>query len=307
MDRRTFLMKSALAAAAMAVPGRRLMANTLQPSQGTFKALRRNTGYFTEMGGTIGWLAAPDALLAIDSQFPQSAPHCLEGLQQRSDHAVDLLINTHHHRDHTGGNGVFSKVTDTIVAQQNVPKLQKEAYADNDELPPQTYPNKLFEKEWSVDVGDETLRARHYGPAHTGGDAVILLEKANVVHMGDLVFNRWYPVIDRPGGASIRNWVTTLETVIRDYPDDALYIYGHGNPKFGVSGKKEDLGVMRDYLSHLLDTVQKDLQAGKSKEEIMDRESFKQFPDFTAPSKRLTLAYNLEVAYNELTNAKREG
>lgn len=307
MDRRTFLMKSALAAVALGVPGPRLLANTLQPSKGTFKTLRRHTGYFTEMGGTIGWLAAPDALVAIDSQFPDSAPHCLAGLRQRTDHPMDLLINTHHHRDHTGGNGVFSKATDTIVAQQNVPELQKQAYAGNDELPPQTYANKLFEKEWTTDVGDETLRARHYGPAHTGGDAVVLLEKANVVHMGDLVFNRWYPVIDRPGGASIRNWVSTLETVIRDYPDDALYIYGHGNPKFGVSGRKEDLGVMRDYLSHLLDTVQKDLQAGKSKEEIMNRGSFEQFPDFTAPSKRLTLAYNLEVAYNELTNAKREG
>jgi len=39
----------------------------------------------------------------------------------------------------------------------------------------------------------------------------MMFERANVVHMGDLVFNRLYPYVDRPGGASVRGWVARLE------------------------------------------------------------------------------------------------
>ena len=35
-----------------------------------------------------------------------------------------------------------------------------------------------------------------------------------------------------------------LETVAQDYPADAIYIFGHGNPKFGVTGKRADLLVL---------------------------------------------------------------
>ena len=54
----------------------------------------------------------------------------------------------------------------------------------------QVYASTLFAKEWKTEVGDEVIRATYFGPAHTNGDAIIHFEKANVVHMGDLVFNR---------------------------------------------------------------------------------------------------------------------
>ena len=82
--------------------------------------------------------------------------------------------------------------------------------------------------------------------------------------MGDLMFNRIYPVIDRPGGASIRHWVVVLEEVAKTYPADAIYVFGHGNAKFGVranvimpglmetpmaiEGLSEALGIPKDKL-----------------------------------------------------------
>jgi cyclase len=84
---------------------------------------------------------------------------------------------------------------------------------------------------------------------------VVIFEKANVVHMGDLVFNRLYPVVDRPGGASIRGWIKALEDSAAAYPADAIYIFGHGKPEFGVTGDRDDLLVMRDFHSAVLDRV----------------------------------------------------
>ena len=66
-------------------------------------------------------------------------------------------------------------------------------------------------------LGDETVRARHWGPAHTGGDAAIHFEQANVVHLGDLLNNRGYPNVDAPAGASVHGWIQVLEKMAPAY------------------------------------------------------------------------------------------
>jgi cyclase len=176
------------------------------------------------------------------------------------------------------------------------------AAARNPQLGAPTLPDATFAETWRMEAGDEVVSARHFGPAHTRGDIVVLFEKANVVHMGDLMFNRIYPVIDKPGGARIRGWITLLETVARDYPADALYIFGHGNPRFGVTGTPADLLGFRDYLSALLAHVEAEIAAGKAKAEIVTRQNLDAFPDYHA-AQNSRLPSNLSVAYDELTGA----
>src|SRR5262245_12910362 len=85
------------------------------PVTPVFTPLRRNVGFFTGRGGTIGYLISPAGLIVIDSQFPDSAKLCLDGLNERSGgRPVDVLINTHHHGDHTGGNIVFKGVAKRV-------------------------------------------------------------------------------------------------------------------------------------------------------------------------------------------------
>jgi cyclase len=71
----------------------------------------------------------------------------------------------------------------------------------------QLFPETTFTETWSADAGDERVLAPYYGRAHTSGDVVITFERANVVHMGDLMFNQLHPVVDRAAGATIRNWI----------------------------------------------------------------------------------------------------
>ena len=72
-------------------------------------------------------------------------------------------------------------------------------------------PDRTLTDAWAFDHGDERVSIKHYGPAHTGGDVVIRFERANVAHMGDLMFNRAHPVIDRANGAYIANWIEDAE------------------------------------------------------------------------------------------------
>ena len=146
---------------------------------------------------------------------------------------------------------------------------------------------------------DATINTHHHAD-HTGGDAVVIFEKANVVHMGDLVFNRIYPFVDRPGGASVRGWIKSLNDSVASYPADAIYVFGHGNPKFGVTGRREDLLVMRDFLAAVLEHVQGEIAAGHDKAAVVGLENFPGFPDFHVPlPNRLGLV--LGATYDELT------
>ena len=105
----------------------------------------------------------------------------------------------------------------------------------------------------------------YHGAGHTGGDAVIVFERANVVHMGDLMFNRLHPRVDRPSGASIKNWISVLERVAKRH-GDATFIFGHAKPGQPITGPAKDLLYLRDYFSAALDYTQKAIKARQSLE-----------------------------------------
>jgi glyoxylase-like metal-dependent hydrolase (beta-lactamase superfamily II) len=310
MNRRDFVVRSTLLVSAGLMP-RSLFsaeaATTNPPAKAPtpasvteFRPLRRGVGVFTGRGGSIGWLSTQDELVVVDTQFPDTAELCLKGLPNRAGRQIDVVLNTHHHGDHTGGNGVFKAASKTIVAHENVPQLQRQRAERDGTLDRQVFADSTFAEEWRRSFGNETVTARYFGAAHTKGDVIVHFENANVVHMGDLTFNRVYPVIDRPGGASIRHWITVLEEATKTYPADAIYVFGHGNPKSGVVGGHSDIAAFRDYLSGLLEHVEKEIAAGKPKDQIVGLENLAGFPEFHSPLPN-RLGSNLGVAYDELT------
>ncbi|MSU22605.1 MAG: MBL fold metallo-hydrolase [Opitutus sp.] len=313
MNRRDFLVRSSLFASAGLLARAKLSAQaptggarpamSPAPAITEFRPLRRDVGIFTGRGGTIGWLANREALVVVDTQFPDTAATCLAGLPGRGARGLDVVINSHHHGDHTGGNAVFKPATKTIVAHANVPKLQFAAAEKAGNLDKQVYADTTFTDVWRRELGTELITARYHGVAHTSGDVTIHFEKANVVHLGDLMFNRLYPVIDRGAGGSIRHWITVLEEIEKTYPADAIYVFGHGNPKFGVTGQRGELLVLRDYLSGLLDYTAKKIAAGEAKEKIVALENLPGFADFHTPLPN-RLSGNLATAFDELTDKK---
>lgn len=274
--RREFLTHSALALSAVTlarfvpVAASQRGGGPAAPATPVFTPIRRNVGFFTARGGTIGYLAAADGVAVVDSQFPDTAPLCLEGLNERSggDH-VNVLINTHHHGDHTGGNIAFRDATRRVIAHVTAAEHMKAPPGRPAPTTENYYPTEIFMDVWTTAVADEVIRARHYGRAHTGGDAVVTFERANVVHMGDLMFNRRHPVVDRPAGASLANWITVLERTVADHEADTVYIFGHAGGDHPVTGSRADLDLMRDYLTELLEHVRTEQQAGRSREQAL--------------------------------------
>lgn len=266
-----------------------------------FADVRRNVGVFTMRGGTIGWLVNRDAVLVVDTQFPDAAKACVDGLKQKAaNRSIDTVFNTHHHGDHTGGNAVFRAEAKRIIAHANVPDLLRKGAAANPNAAAPTLPDATFDKTWSQDFGDEKVTARYDGPGHTGGDAMIHFERAHVVHMGDLLFHERHPRVDRPGGASIQNWMQILERVTRDMPADTIYIAGHSKEGLPVTVDSKAVLRFRDYFDAVLALARKSIAAGQTKEALAATTALPGFESYQGGG-ALSLSGVLTVAFEELS------
>src|SRR5438105_10035785 len=71
-------------------------------------------------GGRIGVLAGPDGILMVDSQYAQLTDKIVAAIRRISPTPIRVLINTHIHIDHTGGNANFAKMGATVYAREEL-------------------------------------------------------------------------------------------------------------------------------------------------------------------------------------------
>lgn len=295
--RRSFLRNSLLTGAGLSLANSQLFAQLLnQDTPYQMTLLRNQVGYFTERGGTIGYFIDNEGIAVVDTQFPEQSQHLIAEIQKLNDRKIDLLINTHHHGDHTSGNIAYQGIVNRVVAHENSKKNQIRVAEENNRTDAQLYPETTFSKEWTGKAGKEIISMKYFGAAHTDGDALVHFENANVVHAGDLIFNRRFPYIDKTAGANIQNWIVVLEQAQKIYDNDTQFIFGHSDNGFEVVGKKSDINAFQNYLSRLLETVDAALKSGKSEEEIMKITSIKGADEWKGDG----ISRSLSAAYMEL-------
>jgi len=76
-------------------------------------------------GGNIGVSVGKDGIYMIDSQFANISEDNLKTIRLLSDKPIKILVNTHHHGDHTGGNDAFKADGAIVMAHRNVDKRIK--------------------------------------------------------------------------------------------------------------------------------------------------------------------------------------
>jgi cyclase len=293
MQRRNFLRNTAVAAGAFTLLGKKSFASWITDPTYQFKSLRNNVGMFAEQGGTIAWLVNKEGIVVVDAEFPDPATHLIAELKKQSEKPFEWLINTHHHGDHTAGNISFKGLVKNVAAHANSLTNQKNVAVAQKKEDVQLYPDTTFTDTWKIKVGDERIQAYYFGPGHTNGDSMIHFEHANIVHMGDLVFNRRYPYIDRSAGASVKNWPVTLEMAQKKFDKDTLFVFGHAFDPLKVTGNMEDIKAMQNFMEKLAGFVQTSIKAGKTKEEILQAKSIPGVTDWQGDGieRGLTAAY----------------
>ena len=268
MNRRSFLQNTAFTMGAFTLAQQNILSALFQEPW-KITMLRNDVGIFTERGGTIAFLLSKDGIVVVDSQFPDQSKHLIDELKKKSEQPFKLLINTHHHGDHSGGNISFKGIVEHVLAHENSKKNQENSARQNKSEDKQLYPDQTYTNTWCQKVGKEKICLHYFGAGHTNGDSFIHFQHANIVHCGDLVFNRRHPYVDRNAGANMRSWINVLDKALNKFNKKTIYVFGHAGTGYEVTGKADDLKVFRDYLGNVLKFVEGEIKAGKTKEEIL--------------------------------------
>jgi len=268
MLRRSFIQNSALAVGALTLAQQKLL-TAFFDDPWKITMLTDSVGIFTERGGTIGFLLSKKEIVVVDSQFPDQSKHLIDELKKKTENPFKLLINTHHHGDHSGGNISFKGIVEHVLAHANSKINQENVAKQNKSEDKQLYPDKTYTDTWCEKFGKEKICLYYYGAAHTNGDSFIHFENANIVHCGDLVFNRRHPNVDRNAGANIKSWMQVLEKGMKKFDNKTTYVFGHAAAGYEVTGKADDVKKFGDYLGSLLKFVDGEIKAGKTKEVIL--------------------------------------
>jgi len=254
----------------------------------------------TSWGGNV--LVAPGdgpadeaGVLVVDSKYPAFAPAIRHDALAAGAETVHY-VNTHHHGDHSAGNITFvgkgrahahrncipriasqhesylnqvasSAQTAQRLGRERVTELARELADTLDSPPPEAWiPENEVGDNATVPVEGLEVRLHHAGPGHTDNDLYIHLPQRNTVHAGDLVFNGLHPFIDRPGGASARGWIESLDAIESLCDAGTTVGPGHG-PIGGVRIVRDQ----RAYLEQLIDAVRRAIRQGTPRDELVQQ------------------------------------
>ena len=242
------------------------------------EALAPGIHMLTGAGGNIGLSVGEDATFIIDDQFAPLTDKITAAIKAITDKPVRFVINTHWHGDHTGGNENFGKAGAVIIAHDNVRKRMSadqfnEVFKSTTPASPKAaLPVVTFAESVNLHLNGDTVHVVHVEPAHTDGDSIVHFTKANVLHMGDLFMNGFYPFIDVGSGGDVNGVVAAADKALALANDQTKIIPGHG-----PLATKADLTAFRDVVATVRDRVTTLIEEGKSLADVQAARPSKEF------------------------------
>jgi len=221
-------------------------------------------------GGRIGVLAGPDGILMVDAQYAELADKVLAAVKRISSAPIRFLVNTHIHRDHTGGNAKFAKLGATIFAREELREGMGKARSVNGSPVPASDPAAIPVVTYGLGepvkfhLNGEIVDLIPVRAAHTGGDTMIRFENANAIMIGDYYRNFGYPFIDINNGGSLQGMLEALDATMKVARSDTRLVPGHG-----TIIKRADLIPYRDMIFAIQGKVQQMIAQGKTQQDVL--------------------------------------
>jgi glyoxylase-like metal-dependent hydrolase (beta-lactamase superfamily II) len=256
----------------------------------------------------IGMIVGDRTTLIVDAGMgPRNGQVVVRELVKINKNAQLYLTTTHFHPEHVTGAQAFPDNTIVLrakVQQEEVVQKQPEFIANFSRRTPEIKallqdvkpraPDIVFEHELKLDLGGVTARLFWLGAAHTRGDTFIYVEEDKVLFAGDVVLDRFFPIIP-DADASAKNWLVILNQLQDLQPQKV--VPGHG----GV-GDATLITKMHVYLKELESRVAALKAQGKSSKEasqLLTTEFQAKYSDWENPG---WIADAVEHFYSESKN-----
>lgn len=213
-------------------------------------------------GGNLGLIKGKDGVVLIDNGLEKAANITMKAVNSLAGANIDLLINTHLHADHIACNPHFARIGAKIISHENTRKALLIDPKFNDiGLPHFTFPDAT-----TLYFNEQTIDLIHIANAHTNSDIIVHCREANVIHAGDMFFNKIFPFIDINNGGCLEGYITGQEKILSLADDNTQIIPGHG-----PLGNKTDLRNAIDMLVEVSAVIKTLVDKGMSMEEVVKR------------------------------------
>ncbi len=199
-----------------------------------------------------------DCVLVIDSQVTKElAEELLREIKKVTPKPVKYLVNTHFHRDHTGGNLAFFPQAQLILHEKTLEKLEKNKSALNE---------PIISIKYELSLIDETnkIHINWLGRGHTDGDLFVHLPQEDILILGDLFFNDVIPYVK---DGQMKHWLALLDRIIKTtkMSEAKIVVPGHG-----PVGNFLALRRFRELLAWSRGVAHSEIQKGTKKEKIIE-------------------------------------
>jgi len=216
------------------------------PAKGYLVQEIRNHLYWVTDGSYNAMFLVTDKGVVVVDAPPSIGKNYLKAIAEVTDKPVTYVIYSHAHIDHIGAAGIFPKNATFIAQQETAAKLQRaKSVARNASMVP-SIPTVTFSKNYTLQIGNQTLKLDYYGVNHLPGNIFIYAPKQKVLMLVDIIFPGWIPFPYLAIAKDTAGFIKAHDIALNNYDFDTI-VAGH----LTRLGTRSDVIIQKEFVSDL--------------------------------------------------------
>ena len=207
--------------------------------------IRDHLYWVTDGSYNTMFLVTDKGVVAVDAP-PTIGKNYLKAIAEVTNKPVTYVIYSHAHLDHIGAAGMFPRNATFIAQQETAAELQRaRSVAKNvSAVPP--IPTVTFTKNYTLQIGNQTLKLDYYGVNHLPGNIFIYAPNQKVLMLVDIIFPGWIPFPYLAIAKDTAGFINAHDIALNNYDFDTL-VGGH----LTRLGTRNDVIVQKEFVSDL--------------------------------------------------------
>ena len=191
------------------------------------------------------FLVTEKGVVAVDAP-PSIGKNYLKAIAEVTNKPIAYVIYSHAHLDHIGAAGIFPKNATYIAQQETAGELQRaKSVAKNASMVP-PIPTVSFSKNYTLQIGNQTLNLDYYGNNHLPGNIFIYAPKQKVLMLVDIVFPGWVPFPYLAIAKDVAGFIKAHDIALNNYDFNTI-VAGH----LTRLGTRNDVIIQKKFVSDL--------------------------------------------------------
>ena len=217
------------------------------------------------------FLVTEKGVVAVDAP-PSIGKNYLKAIAEVTNNPIAYVIYSHAHLDHIGAAGIFPKNATYIAQQETAGELQRaKSVAKNASMVP-PIPTVSFSKNYTLQIGNQTLNLDYYGNNHLPGNIFIYAPKQKVLMLVDIVFPGWVPFPYLAIAKDVAGFIKAHDIALNNYDFNTI-VAGH----LTRLGTRNDVIIQKEFVSDL------EKAASKANQEVLFSKVAQQVGSFDNP------------------------